>query len=73
MTEHATMCQMIQCMKAMKQAVEDDVAYANNPKKRKDRTASWLNASYHFSRIMEMDENSYSPDQMRNLYKMALN
>ena len=71
MTENATMCQMIQCMKAMKQAAEDDAAYANS-KKRKDGTASWLSASYNFSRLMGVNDNTYSPDQMREFYRAAI-
>ena len=73
MTDINMMCQMVQCLGAMKQGIEEDAAYAlPGSRKRKDGTAFWLNAAYNFSRIMGVEEHTYSADDMRCLYAEAL-
>ena len=73
MTNEGMMCQMIQCIKAMTQGMEEDLAYAvPGSKKRSDGTTFWKNAAYNFSRMMGVAEDAFSADYMRQLYKKAL-
>ena len=67
-----TMFQMINCVNAMKQAINDDAAFnAPGSKKRRDGQASWAAAAYAFSRIMRISEFDINGEQMRDLYIKA--
>lgn len=51
---------------AMREAIEDDKAKMNNPRKRKDGSASWATAGYYFSRLTGNEQ--LSAEDMRKLY-----
>ena len=73
MTQEGTMHVLIQCMKAMNEAIQADEEYMKpNSRKRKDGIASWCAASYFFSRLANIDERDINGEKMRQLYIQAV-
>lgn len=67
MSNEGCMNQMVMCVNAIKNAIQLDYEYANNPRKRKDGINEWSTAAYYFSRINNSDV-ALTDQQMRELY-----
>ena len=67
MTNEGTMNCLVQCIKAMQDAIKADMAYnAPNSKKRKDGIASWSGMAYFFSQLSGNKE--LTGEELRTLY-----
>ena len=67
MSNEGCLNQMVMCVNAIKNGIQLDCEYANNPRKRKDGINEWSAAAYYFSRINNSDV-ALTGQQMRELY-----
>lgn len=65
MSKEGLMTQIRLCSSIIDEAIQADLEKENNPRKRKDGSASWSAAAYHFSNILG---EQISGRELRNLY-----